>query len=104
MNATPIPQDSMPTINTSIDLGDHDRDWFIVMSKLDNRSIRAHLQSVVGYYIRRRKTEYQETLAYTARKYGLTEDECFQRLLKGESLGEPVADFSEPEIIGGDDG
>lgn len=104
MSSTPIPQERMPTISTSIDLGDHDRDWFVVMSRLGNRSIRANLQSIVGYYVRRRKTEYQEMLVYTAKKYGLTEDECFQRLLKGESLGEPVADFSESEPIVKDDG
>lgn len=104
MNSTPIPQEKMPTINTSIDLGDHDRDWFIVMSRLGKRSIRANLQSVVGYYVRRRKPEYQEILTYTAKKYGLTEDECFQRLLKGESLGEPIADFTEPEPTAEDDG
>ena len=94
----------MPTINTSIDLGDHDRDWFIVMSKLGNRSIRANLSSVVGYYVRRRKDEYQEILTYTARKYGLTEDECFQRLLKNESLGDPVADFADTPPDVRDDG
>ena len=88
----------MPKLNIgSFDLGDHDRDWFIVMSRLGDRSIRANLSSVVGYYVRRRKQEYGEILAYTARKYGLTEDECFQRLLKDESLGTPVADFAEPE-------
>lgn len=81
----------------SIDLGDHDRDWFVVMSKLGGRSTRANLSSVVGYYVRRRKAEYQEILSYTARKYGLTEDECFQKLLKDEPLGNPVDDFSESE-------
>ncbi|NEP01372.1 MAG: hypothetical protein F6K58_22495 [Symploca sp. SIO2E9] len=97
MDTAPIPQENMPTINTSIDLGDHDRDWFVVMSKLGNRSIRSNLSSVVGFYVRRRKQEYLEILAYTARKYGLTEDECFHRLLKGEDLGEPVANFTEPK-------
>ena len=98
MNTTPIQQGcGMPTINTSIDLGDHDRDWFIVMCKLGNRSIRANISAVLTYYVRRRKSEYQEVLAYTARKYGLTEDECFQRLLKGESLGNPVEGFTESE-------
>jgi hypothetical protein len=87
----------MPKLNIgSFDLGDHDRDWFIVMSRLGGRSIRANLSSVVGYYVRRRKQEYEEILGYTARKYGLTTDECFQRLLRDESLGSPIDDFSEP--------
>ena len=90
-------REGMPKLNFgSIDLGDHDRDWFIAMSKLGGRSIRANLSSVVGYYVRRRKSEYQEILAYTAKKYGLTPDECFQRLLKGEDLGKPVDGFDEP--------
>lgn len=93
----PIPNQEMPKLNFgSFELGDHDRDWFIVMSRLGSRSIRANLSSVVGYYVRRRKQEYQEILDYTARKYGLTSDECFQRLLKDESLGNPIDGFSEP--------
>ena len=94
----------MPTINTSIDLGDHDRDWFLVMCKLGNRSIRANLSSVVGCYVRRRKEEYKEILAYAARKYGLTEDECFERLLNNQDLGEPKQNFSEPEPTLKDEG
>ncbi|MGB5968172.1 MAG: hypothetical protein WBG70_07550 [Spirulinaceae cyanobacterium] len=76
-----------------VPMGDHDRDWFVVMSKLGGRSLRANASSVLGYYVRRRKEEYQEMLAYTSRKYGLTEDECFRRLLRGEDLGEPLKDF-----------
>ncbi|NER95076.1 MAG: hypothetical protein F6J86_14770 [Symploca sp. SIO1B1] len=88
----------------SIDLGDHDQDWFVVMSKLRGRSTRANLSSVVGHYVRRHKEEYREILTYTARKYGLTEKECFQRLLKGDDLGEPLEDFSESEPIISDEG
>jgi hypothetical protein len=79
----------------SIPLGDHDADWFKVMSKLGDRSIRANMASIVGYYVRRRKDEYKEILAYTAKKYGLTEDETFYRLLNDIDLGEPVDNFSE---------
>jgi hypothetical protein len=79
----------------SIDLGDHDLDWFVVMSKLGGRSTRANLSSVVGCYVRRKKDEYKLILTYTARKYGLTEDECFHKLLKDEPLGTPVEGFSE---------
>jgi hypothetical protein len=100
MDTTPTQQWKMPTINTSIDLGDHDRDWFVVISKLGNRSIRANLSRLVSCYVRSHKTEYQEILGYTARKYGLTEQECFQKLLKNESLGNPIENFGEipPEI------
>ncbi|NMG09763.1 hypothetical protein [Brasilonema sp. UFV-L1] len=95
----------MPRLSiSSFELGDHDRDWFIVMSRLGGRSIRANLSSVVGYYVRRRKQEYQEILEYTARKYGLTVDECFQRLLKDEDLGTPIDGFSEPTPENQDEG
>jgi hypothetical protein len=90
-------KEGMPKLNVgSFDLGDHDRDWFIVMSRLGDRSIRANLSSVVGYYVRRRKSEYEAILDYTARKYGLTPEECFKKLLNGEDLGKPVDGFSEP--------
>jgi hypothetical protein len=79
----------------TVPLGDHDADWFKVMCRLSNRSLRANAASVLGYYIRRRKSEYVEILSYTARKYGLTVDEAFKRLLNDESLGEPIANFSE---------
>ena len=82
-----------------VDLGDFDRDWFIVMSRLRGASTRANASSVLGYYVRRRINEYKEMLAYTARKYGLTEDECFDRILNDPKFPEgltPVKGFSEP--------
>lgn len=91
----------MPDLNIgSIPMGDHDRDWFTVMSRLGGRSLRANASSVLGYYVRRRKGEYQEMLEYTAKKYGLTPDECFAKLLKGDDLGKPVDGFDEapPEV------
>ena len=86
----------MPDFQTgSIPLGEHDADWFKVMCKLSNRSVRANLASIVGFYVRRRKDEYKEILSYTARKYGLTEEECFHRLLNNVDLGEPVENIGE---------
>jgi len=84
----------------SVTMGDHDADWYRVMCKLGGRSIRANTSSVLGYYVRRRKSEYSEILQYTARKYGLTPDETFKRLLNDEPLGEPLKDFVEaPPLI-----
>ncbi len=86
----------MPDLNIgSIPLGEHDQDWLIVMSKLGNKSLRAQTASVVRYYLNHRKAEYQEMLEYTARKYGISNGECFHRLLKGEELGTPVENFTE---------
>ncbi|MGK7927609.1 MAG: hypothetical protein AB4290_20610 [Spirulina sp.] len=83
-----------------ISMGDHDLDWFLVMCRLRDRSIRANVANVLSYYVQRRKKEYEEMLSYTARKYGLTESELFHKLLNNEELGEPVEDFYElpPEM------
>ena len=84
-----------------IDLGDFDKDWFIVMSRLGGKSIRSNASSVLGFYVRRRLNEYKEMLGYTARKHGLTEEECFNLLLKDEPLPPPIDDFNEmPPNIG----
>jgi hypothetical protein len=84
-----------------IDLGDFDRDWFIVMSRLGGKSIRSNASSVLGFYVRRRLNEYKEMLGYTARKHGLTEEECFALLLKDQELPAPIEGFSEmPPNIG----
>ncbi len=79
-----------------IDLGDYDRDWFVVMSKLDGKSTRANVSSVLGRYVKQNRADYQLMLDYTARKHGLTTDECFRRLLNDEDLGVPIPDFKEP--------
>ncbi len=79
----------------SLDLSDFDKDWFLVASKLMERSVRANLASVTSFYIRRNIDAYRELLAYTARKRGITEDECFDLLLKNEPLPPILDDFEE---------
>ena len=87
---------AMTDINLgTVPMGDHDADWFKVMCKLSNRSLRANAASVLGFYVRRHKSEYVEILTYTARKHGLTPDEVFRRLLNDEPLGEPLVNFRE---------
>ncbi|MCC5611084.1 hypothetical protein LC612_31115 [Nostoc sp. CHAB 5834] len=91
----------MAKINVgSLDLSDFDKDWFIVSSNLMERSVRANLASVVTFYIRRNIEAHKELLAYAARKHGITEDECFKRLLAGEKLPQPIEGFNEqpPQI------
>ena len=98
----------MESLNVgSLPLGEHDADWLKVMAAASNSSLRVKVASVVGYYIRRRKAEYVEIIRYTANKHGLTFDECFHRLLKGEKLGEVVEGFEvdprmEAAIVSGD--
>lgn len=86
--------ETMESLNVgSLPLGEHDADWFKVMTAVSNSSLRVKVASVVSYYVRRRKPEYIEIVQYTANKHGLTFDECFHRLLKGESLGKVVEGF-----------
>ena len=79
----------------SINVGDHNADWFRVMAKLSGRSVRANTASVIAFYVQRQQAKYERMLKHTSRKYGLTPDECFRRLLNDEDLGEPMKDFSE---------
>lgn len=94
----------MPNLNIgSIYLGDHDHDWFIVMSRLgDQVSIRGNLSSITGFYVRRRKNEYLEMLNYVSAKYRLSPQETFQRLLKNIPLDvvleSPLEDMPIPGI------
>ena len=77
----------------NIPLGDHDADWFKVMAAASNSSLRVKAASVIGYFVRRRKEEYREIIQYTANKYGISFDECFNKLKNGESLGDPLDYF-----------
>lgn len=77
----------------NVPLGDHDADWFRVMSAASNSSLRVKAASVIGYFVRRRKDEYREIIQYTANKHGLSFDDCFNKLKNGEDLGEPLDYF-----------
>lgn len=74
----------------SVKLGDFNKDWLIVASKLSGRSVRANVISIIGFYLQRQQEKYEKHLEYTAKKYGLTRDECFYRLLNDLDLGDPV--------------
>ncbi|NJL02968.1 MAG: hypothetical protein HC838_01880 [Spirulinaceae cyanobacterium RM2_2_10] len=86
----------MPRLNLgSVDLGDHDHDWLVVMTRLSGRSVRQNVSALLEHHVRSRKNEYEAMLKYTARKHGMTEQECFYRLLNNFELGPPVNDFAE---------
>ncbi|MEH1856129.1 MAG: hypothetical protein V7L11_31700 [Nostoc sp.] len=84
----------------SIDLSDFDKDWFLVVSKLMERSIRANLASIASFYIRRNIVAFKELLAYKAKKHGISEAECFEILLNNGEFPPPIVSFLEepPEI------
>lgn len=85
----------------SVDLSDFERDWFIVISRLKNTSTRANTSTIIEQYIKTNLDQYKEQLAYTAKKYGLTADECFQLILTNpkfpEGLKPVVESDSAPE-------
>ena len=83
----------------SVNLGDHDVDWFKVMSAVTHQSVRSKAGSILGYYVRKRKEEYREIIQYTANKYGLSFDECFNKLKNGEPLGDPLDYFQVDPIM-----
>jgi|GEM_PF-6720618 len=86
----------MAKINVgSVDLSDFDKDWFLVASKLMERSLRANLASVTSFYIRRNISAFKELLAYKAKKHGISEDECFQLLLSGKELPPQIEGFDD---------
>lgn len=72
----------------TIDLNDYDRDWLAVIAALDGMSARATVANAVASHIKQARQEYMEVLEYTARKHGLTVDECFQKLLSGDKLSD----------------
>jgi hypothetical protein len=78
----------------SVPLGQYDLDHFLVMTRLARGSIRANVGSILTNYVRRKWGEYENILWYTAEKGGISKDECYKRLLEGESvaqiLGEPT--------------
>ena len=84
---TSVMNEKMPNFSVgTIPLGDHNLDWFVVMTKLANKSLRANVANVIASYVHERKEEYKVILEYTAEKYGITPEECFERLKNGEDL------------------
>ncbi len=85
----------------SVTMGEYDRDHFVVMSRLARGSVRGNTGSILTNYVRRKWNEYEKILGYVARKAGISEQDCFDRLLKGESveqiLGEKSADVPLPD-------
>lgn len=90
----------MSTINTgSISVSDSDADWFRVMCAIDSNSTRAGVTLAVTTFVRENKGQYIEQIQYTARKYGLTPSEAFNRLSRGEDLGDPLPRFEVDPLM-----
>lgn len=74
----------------SIDLPDKELDEFIIMAKLCGQSIEDKLSFIIEEYINDHRKKYERELAQVAAKYGISTDECFQRLLHDKDLGKPI--------------
>lgn len=74
----------------SFELSEADIDKFIVWCRLSGKSVRAKIATIVMYYMAKKEKDYQAKLKYTAEKYGLSVEDCYQRLLKDEPLGKAV--------------
>lgn len=89
----------MPIRLSTVPLNDHDADWLTVMANASETSLRQKVASVLSYYVRRRKDQYVQMVQYLADKHGLTFEECFHKLRRGEDLGEPLESWKvDPEM------
>ena len=83
----------------SVPLPDREADYFKAMTNAYNWTVRTKVSDLLRSLIRENREEFDEMVSYASRKYGLTFDETFHRLLKKESLGEPLDSFSvEPAM------
>jgi hypothetical protein len=82
----------MPRLNvSSLDLTEDEIDFLKAICNLSGESIRAQLRQIVKGHLVRFKPQYLKQVNYLARKYGLTFEETFARLVEGEPpFGEVV--------------
>ncbi|MGD1849071.1 MAG: hypothetical protein ACFCBU_00150 [Cyanophyceae cyanobacterium] len=82
-----------------IPLSDRDSDYFRVMVNAHGWTARTVMSKLVKDFVQENKEEFDAAVTYASRKYGLTFDEVFHRLLEKKSLGEPLSNFSvDPEM------
>ncbi len=76
----------------SVDLAEDEIDWLKAVINLNSTSARAQVGQILQGHLLRFKPHYKRKISYTARKYGLTFDECFKRLVAGSLEGLPVVE------------
>lgn len=83
----------MVKLNTgSLDLAQDEYDWIKVISSMNEETVKSILVNAWRGHLNRHKAHYIKKLRYLAERHGLTVEETFRRLLKGESLGDVVND------------
>lgn len=81
----------MGKVNTgSLDMSQDEEDWLRAISAMNNETVKSILVNSWKGHLNRHKAHYIKKLRYLSEMHGLPIDECFKRLVTGESLGEIV--------------
>lgn len=94
---------SMGRLNTgALDMSQDEEDWLRAISAMNNETVKSILVQAWRGHLCRHKAHYIKKLRYLAERHGLTIEECFKRLVKGEDLGPVVceAPISAMEELG----
>jgi hypothetical protein len=78
----------MGKVNTgALEMSQDEEDWLRAISVMNNETVKSILVQSWRGHLERQKAHYLKKLRYLAERHGLTIDECFRRLVKGEALG-----------------
>jgi hypothetical protein len=81
----------MAKVNTgSLEMSQDEEDWLRAISEMNGETVKSILVQAWRGHLCRHKAHYIKKLRYLAERHGLTIEECFRRLVKGESLGAVV--------------
>jgi hypothetical protein len=81
----------MGKVNTgALDMSQDEEDWLRAISVMNNETVKSILVQSWRGHLCRHKAHYIKKLRYLAERHGLTIEECFRRLVKGEDLGAVV--------------
>ena len=77
----------------TVPLSDRDHDYIRAMSTVCGWSVRSKMSVILEDFVRANLAEFRDVIEYSARKHGLSFEEAFDRLRRGEGLGEPLDHF-----------
>lgn len=73
-----------------LDMSQDEYDWIQAISNLNAETVKMILLGAFRGHLAKNKRHYIRKISYLANQRGLTFQECFRRLVKGEDLGEIV--------------
>lgn len=77
-----------------LDMSQDEEDWLRAISGMNGETMKSILVQAWRGHLYKHKAHYIRKLRYLADRHGLTPEECFVKLVKGESLGEIVKESS----------